>query len=884
MGRNESIDMEGGRGTGAGKGGPSKEGVDEAEHNFQPRTLKFWTIIISIFLALFLVALDRTIVSTAVPAITQEFNSMGDIGWYGSAYQLTTAASQLLFGRIYKFYDIKRTFLVSILIFEVGAALSGAASSSVAFIIGRAIAGLGGAGIFSGVMIVMVSLVPLRKRPMFQGVFGSVFGLASVLGPLVGGAFTTGVTWRWCFFLNLPVGCFAAFCVIMFLHLPHKPSSRAPLVEHFTRLDPLGTFFFVPSVVSLLLALQWGGSKFAWDSWRIILLLCLFGAGMIAFGTVQVLMPKTATVPVTIITRRSIFAGAVFMFCLAGSMLLIIFFLPLWFQIVRGVSPLQSGINTLPFVISMVLASILNGGVTTKIGYYVPSMLLCPAIMAVGQGLMSTFTVTESTGNWVGYEIVAGVGLGLGMQAANLAAQAVLPKPDIPTGIAIMFFAQQLGGAIFTSVGQNLLSTTLASDLIGIPGIDPSQVGSVGAADVVSAVPPEFQPQVREIYNHALNRIFLCGMGVACVGVLAALAMEWKNIKKTGPGLNGGQPPKTPPRTPPQTPPQAPPQTPPSPGLLDGESDRTAVQQSALIPGVEIGASFAKSIAESTALSDLESITPPREARHRSVSGGSCAHCDHWGAHLKSSAHFQEQTVADRARRKTMPAFINYDPASPCHHHQYDAIRHSYQSFDQMSTSQMLSEYARLQIVARETLSQMQNLMQSLSALPSTFAPPNQTVGLAHESETRFSSRRQSRTRSLVSIPGGVPLREAPGVVSNFAASGSSGVDGARNRSGATSPASGSWPFPPSPASSALPSPSPSSRERVYTTSSPPPPIPTSATSPATPSREAKSDNPHRMEACDDGEDVQTPGALYEIARRVSLTQTSGSDISERSL
>lgn len=212
----------------------------------------------------------------------------------------------------------------------------------------------------------------------------------------------------------------------------------------------------------------------------------------------------------------------------------------------QGVSPLQSGINTLPFVISMVLASILNGGITAKIGYYVPSMLLCPAIMATGLGLMSTLRVGESVARWAGFEILAGAGLGLGMQASSLAAQAVLAKPDIPTGIAIMFFAQQLGGAIFTSVGQNLLSNTLAAGLAGIPGIiavDPGQIGQIGAADILSVVPPEHQPQAREVYNHALQRIFLCGTGVACVGILAALAMEWKNVRGTGPRTPGAQQP-----------------------------------------------------------------------------------------------------------------------------------------------------------------------------------------------------------------------------------------------------------------------------------------------------------------------------------------------------
>ncbi|KAI2613792.1 MFS general substrate transporter [Hypoxylon fragiforme] len=520
----------------------SPELVDDAEENFKPKTLKFWSVMLSIYIALFLVALDRTIIGTAIPQITHDFDSLGDIGWYGSAYQLTTAASQLVFGRVYKFYDVKSTFLVTVALFEIGSAICGSAPNSIAFILGRAIAGLGGAGIFTGVMLIMLPLVPLRKRPMFQGIFGTIFGVSSVLGPLVGGAFTDRVTWRWCFYVNLPVGAVAVLCLLL-VKIPSKPPESAKPWEHFTRLDPLGTFFFIPSIVCLLLALQWGGSTYAWNSWRIILLLVLFGVLLCAFATIQVLMPNTATVPVRVITQRSIAAAACYMVSVAGAMMLSIYFLPLWFQVVQGVSAVQSGIDTLPLVLSMVVASILAGALTQKIGYYVPVMILCPAIMATGLGLMSTFRVGETSAHWIGYQFLVGYGLGTGMQSSGLAAQAVLPKPDIPTGISIMFFCQQLGGGIFTSVGQNLLSSYMVRHVADIPGLNPAEVTSEGATDLVDNVLPAYRPRVKQLYNNAISRIFLCGMGVALVALVAALFMEWRNIKKTGPGFPpGGKP------------------------------------------------------------------------------------------------------------------------------------------------------------------------------------------------------------------------------------------------------------------------------------------------------------------------------------------------------
>lgn len=165
--------------------------------HYQPKTLRFWLIVLCNFLALFLVALDRTIVTTAIPRITDDFKSLSDIGWYGSAYMLTSATSQLIFGRIYKSYNMKLVFLTTVVIFEIGSAICGAAPSSKAFIAGRAIAGFASAGIFSGCTLVMISMVPLHKRPIFQGLFGAVFGIASVMGPLVGGGLTSGVTWRY---------------------------------------------------------------------------------------------------------------------------------------------------------------------------------------------------------------------------------------------------------------------------------------------------------------------------------------------------------------------------------------------------------------------------------------------------------------------------------------------------------------------------------------------------------------------------------------------------------------------------------------------------------------------------------------------------------------
>lgn len=189
----------------------------------------------------------------------------------------------------------------------------------------------------------------------------------------------------------------------------------------------------------------------------------------------------------------------------------------------------------------------LSGLLTAKIGYYVPAMYLCPTIMAVGDGLMSTFHPTTPQSQWVGYQFLTGFGLGFGMQTAGLAMQTVLAPQDVSTGIAIVFFVQQLGGAVFTSVGQTILSNLLVKELAGIPGLDAGAIVGTGATDLGRLVPEEYMGTVVDAYNYALTRIFLCAMGLAFASLVSSWGMEWRSIKKGrngqgGPGGPGGSP------------------------------------------------------------------------------------------------------------------------------------------------------------------------------------------------------------------------------------------------------------------------------------------------------------------------------------------------------
>ncbi|KIV78950.1 hypothetical protein PV11_06548 [Exophiala sideris] len=514
---------------------PPKEDEEyaDAEKNFKPTSLKFWLIIIGMYISIFLVALDRIIIATAIPSITDEFHSIEDIGWYGSAYMLTAAIFNPLSGRIYQLYPTKWVFLGSLVIFEVGSALCGAAPSSSAFIAGRAIAGMGAAGIFSGGIMILIPLVPLRRRPTFTAVFGMVFGVSSVLGPLIGGTFTddSNLTWRWCFYINLPLGGFTIFAILLFLHIESPPREKLSIFGQAKRLDPLGLLFFIPSMVCLILALQWGGTTYSWSAPKIIGLLVTFAVTFVAFLVVEALTPKTAMAPTRVVLNRSVGSSFVFMLLISGSMMTVIYYLTVWFQAAQGKSAEQAGIRTIALVVSFVLFGIVGAVFTEKVGYYVPPMLAAAPLCAAGAGMLSTLTPSAGANHWLGYQILYGFGIGAGFQTSTMAPQKVLPRADVPLGMALTFFMQQLGGSIFIAISQNIFSNQLVDSLSGIAGLDAQVIINTGATALRRTVPASQLVTVVNAYSYALTRVFILAAALGAALIIPALAVEWKSIK-----------------------------------------------------------------------------------------------------------------------------------------------------------------------------------------------------------------------------------------------------------------------------------------------------------------------------------------------------------------
>jgi hypothetical protein len=333
------------------------------------------------------------------------------------------------------------------------------------------------------------------------------------------------------FYINLPIGGVVILTLVAFLRLPRLlQPERSTWAETLRRLDPWGTVTFLPGIVCLLLALQWGGTTYTWSNGRIIALFILSGVLLIAFIVIQVLRQEYAMVPPRILRVRNVLFGSLFNLFLSAAFFDIVYYLPIWFQAIEEVSAVQSGIRCLPLVLAMVIFSVLAGaGVTALKGNYVPFFFVSSILSAIGAALMTTFTVTTPEPRWIGYQFLFGAGAGMGIQLPIIAAQAVLPADDIPVGTAVITFCQTFGGAIFISVSQTLFTNQLRRGILNtVPGVQPSVVQNLGATDLATVFDPQELPAVQKVYNSALVSTWYIAIALSVLTLIGAAGIRRK--------------------------------------------------------------------------------------------------------------------------------------------------------------------------------------------------------------------------------------------------------------------------------------------------------------------------------------------------------------------
>jgi EmrB/QacA subfamily drug resistance transporter len=484
--------------------------VTPAETQDGLRGRALWTVFAALMLGMFLAALDQTIVSTALPTIVGDLGGLDHLSWVVTSYLLASTVSTPIYGKLGDMYGRKPVFMAAILIFLAGSMLAGLSQSMDQLIGFRALQGVGAGGLMVGAQAIIADIVPPRDRGRYMGLIGSVFAVASVAGPLLGGFLVDSLSWRWVFYVNMPIGAVAVAIVALRLHLPKFRSPH--------RIDFLGAALLTGGVGSLVLLTTWGGNEYAWGSSTIVGL-AIAGVALLALFVLQERRAVEPLVPLSLF-RSSVFNVANAMgFTIGMAMFGAIVFIPLFLQLVYGASPTSSGLRLLPLMAGLLVAAIFSGRAISRIGRYKMFPIAGTGTLVVGMFLLSRLGV--GTAPWLAsvYMLVVGVGIGLVLQVLVLVVQNDARPDEIGVATSTATFFRSVGGSFGVAIFGAIFASRLATEIKKLPaGAEKHLAGGVHLTpEQAKQLPPGLHDQFLHAFSSSLHGVFLWGMLMAIV-------------------------------------------------------------------------------------------------------------------------------------------------------------------------------------------------------------------------------------------------------------------------------------------------------------------------------------------------------------------------------
>ena len=513
---------------------------DDFKAPFQLSQRQVTLVFIGLMTGMLLSSLDQTVVSTAMPTIVGELGGLEHLSWVITAYLLTSTASMLLYGKLSDLYGRKLLLQIAIVIFLGGSLLSGISQNMLQLIVFRGVQGLGAGGIMILSQAVVGDVISPRERGRYQGYMGTVFGLSSVAGPLIGGFFTDHLTWRWVFYVNLPVGIAAMIVIAMALRLP---------VHRFEqRIDYRGAVLMVAGISALLLLTSWGGIEYAWAS-PVIIGLGIAGIFLLALFLLQEGRVSEPLLPLRLFKQKIFSVATGLSFIVGLGLLGAVSYLPIYFQVVRGTSATMSGLQLLPLMAAVVIAVAGTGRIITMIGRYRIFPICGSAVMVVGMFLLAQ--LNENTSPWeaASYMFVLGIGLGMLMQVPVLAVQNAVMHRDLGAATAGVNVFRMLGSAFGVAIFGSILNNRLTSELgKAVPAEALGQISRstlTASPAQLKALPADIHAGVVHAFSLSLDSVFLWAVPLIIVAFVVSWFLQEMPLREyahVGPGEAGPSP------------------------------------------------------------------------------------------------------------------------------------------------------------------------------------------------------------------------------------------------------------------------------------------------------------------------------------------------------